>query len=130
MAAIRASHPGKTLFEVTTSEVLLHDIPDHGPEVAIGSGEALFVNLLETLVVGLNNFEEGALTGLPLPVDSLQARVHTGKRGKVRADAENSEKRGFYVVGEIQAEKCNRERQCCVSHRSSRQKAVPRRRLF
>ena len=93
MPAIMASHPGKTLFEVATSEVLLHDIPDYGPEPAIRSGEALFADLLETLVVALNDFEEGVFTGLPLPVDSLQARVHTGKRGKVRADTENSWKR-------------------------------------
>ena len=109
MPAIGASHPGKALFEVATGEVLSHDIPDHGPEAAIGSGEALFVNLLETLVVGLNDFEESAFAGLPLPVDSLQACVHTGTRGKGRAFAENGENRAVLrCEGEIQAEKCNR----------------------
>ena len=93
MPAIRAPHPGKALFEVATGEVLFHDIPDHWSEVAIGSGEALFVDLLETLVVDLNDFEEGAFAGLPLPVDSLKARVHAWKKGKVRTDTENSEKR-------------------------------------
>ena len=91
MPAIRASHPGEALLEVATGEILLNDIPDHRPEAAIGSGEALFVDLLETLVVGLNDFEEGAFSGLPLPVDSLQARVHAGKRGKVRADIEKQQ---------------------------------------
>jgi hypothetical protein len=31
-----------------SGEVLLHDLSDHGPETAIGSGEALFVDLFET----------------------------------------------------------------------------------
>jgi hypothetical protein len=91
MLAIRTTHPGKALLEVATGEVLLHDIPDHGPEAAIGSGEALFVDLLETLVVSLNDLEEGVFTGLPLPVDSLQACVHTRKKGKVRADTEKQQ---------------------------------------
>ena len=41
--------------------------------------------------MGLDDFEEGAFTGLPLPVDSLQACVHTGKKGKVRADTEKQQ---------------------------------------
>ena len=91
------------MIEVATGEVLFHDIPDHWSEVAIGSGEALFADLLETLLVDLNDFEEGAFAGLPLPVYSLKARVHTGKRGKGCAFAENSEKKGCfeYYKGEF-----------------------------